>query len=575
MARSYWFMLRRNLWWLVVLTLLLAPLPFYLLTSSTPQYQSTAVIEVTFGTTADQLLGQQRGYEEPERRVATEAELVQSLPVASLTAERLGLPDEAETHRDLLEHVEAAPRRGTNYIEIDGVDPDSERAQALTQAFAESYLEYRLTLQQGNLVQLEEDLLEVRADTQATAPQSDEIDRLLDAVRLRLAVDAPGAILLSEASLPDMPANTVGTGTAVAIALLGSLLLVLALLTLLELLRDSVHGPEEAERLVAAPVVANLVLAARSRWPRAGRAAELLEERSLRMRLALPSVERAPVILVTSLGADAEHCVLVAQRLAATWGRMGHRVLLAADEDLSTAAAPRSRLAGLSSTTPATDLERVGVTRLRVTATAGAGGIFDAPDVEALLGSLASDHDFVLLAVPDIEALHPVDAVPFVDSTVVVCAVGRTRGRKLQRFATRLRAGGATIQGVVLTEVRSRRPARPAGRPLPDALPAGVGRGEAAASDVLPTGGASGRVTSVRRSATSPTPPGGAAASRVAPAPATGASAHVSRVQTPPSPRVGRVGSSPADLGTVVAERGADAPGGGSRDERADERRDP
>lgn len=482
MLESYVVILRRNAVWILVLSLLLAPLMFYGVTARANQYRSQAVIEVTFSTSAEQLLGQQRGYEEPQRRVTTEAELVTSLPVADRAAARLRAEGRREDVGQLLAKVQATPRRSSNYVEISGTDSTPVRAQGVAEAFAKEYLDYRRDLQKVELERLQADLNTARtsarqdlaaaseADSGAVRARLRNIDALLDSVRLRLSVDTTGITLLSDASLPQEPTNAVSTRTAALVAVMGGVLAAMALVLLLELLRNEVRTRKEAERLTDLPVLGVIDRPVRARWGQAAAAGELLPghgERGLRLALAAHSGGRLPsTLMLASLPADAEDCVLISRSLAASCLASGLTVLLIANEAQDNG---RPAPEGGDERSPAVShrvsLSKVlpGLHEAAATSVHGSSGVFDLPEPAAALREFATAFDVVIVAVSGLHGLNPVDVGALVQTSVPVCALTRTRAQAFRRLVTALVSVGTDLPGVALTEGRRQRRGRPDG----------------------------------------------------------------------------------------------------------------
>lgn len=507
MVGTYTSIVRRNLGWIVVLAAIIGVAVFFFLSSQTDRYRSQAVIEVTFGTPAEQILGQQRSYEEPQRRVATEAELVTSRPVAELAAGRLQAQGWSGDPASLVDRVEATPRRASNYVEISAVDRTPRGAQAITEAFAQSYLDYRQDLQTAELEVLQIDLLAARdealselqvspeAERAAVQARLDSVNQLLNSLNLRLSLSTSSQALLSPASLPQAADNAISVPTAAGLATLAGTLLALALILGSELLRDSVRTRAEAEALTSLPVLGVLTGAAEPRRPRKRRKAAVGEgERGIRLALqrhfqgSLP-----PAVVLASLPRDAASCFAAARALATGCAAAGHRVLLISDEakgrtddepqlpPVEAVPAPGSCWPRTSWPAASPDGGRLdfqedhppaaagvdgavrapsttaGVHEANATSTSSEVGIFDLAVPADALADLRGRFDLLLIAAPDLFGLNPADVGPLVDATVPVCTLDRTSARKFVQLVGKLADAGSVLPGTVLTMPAQRR----------------------------------------------------------------------------------------------------------------------
>lgn len=481
MIGSYVAILRRNVVWIVCLALTISAAVFGYLTAQPPEYRSDAVIEVRFTNTSEQVLGQQRAYEEPQRRVTTEADLVTSRPVAELAAERLTARGIASTAAELQAHVEATPRRSSNLVEVAATDSTPQGAQAIAAAFTESYLEYRRDIETAELEALQSDLRAAREEARrelASVPESDRssvsdnianISRLLDTLQLRLTLNPSNELLRSEASLPNGPTNGLSIPTALVIAFVAGSFLALALVLAGEWLRDSVRTRSEVELLVGASVLGVLRPTSNDRRARGGadgRPPMSEGERSVRLGIArhfggsLPST-----VLVASLTSDAGVCSLTARSLAASCAASGQSVLLVADashdKDACSLSAEVSgnRSDEWPTTWPTAGLVRrpsalAGVHEAAATSAHGVPGVFDLASPGQALQDLAEAFDLVVIAAPGDNGVDATDVAQLVDATVPVCALERTPAKRFRQFVAALTDSGAVVPGVVATDVR-------------------------------------------------------------------------------------------------------------------------
>lgn len=470
MIGSYVAILRRNVVWILCLALAIGAAVFGFLSAQPVEYRSDAVIEVRFTSTSEQVLGQQRAYEEPQRRVTTEADLATSRPVAELAAERLTAAGRRSTAAEVQSHVEATPRRSSNLVELAATDSTPRGAQAIARAVSESYLEYRRTLETAELEALQRNLRTARDEARrelAAAPAEERdaaagkvanINSLLDTLRLRLSLNPSNELLRSEASLPSAPTNRLSTPTALALALLVGSLLALAFVLVSEWLHDSVRTRSEAEVLAEAPVLGVLRATSgrrRGREVSDGQPPTGEGVRSLRLGLArhfggsLPST-----VLVTSLPSDAEACVTTARALAVSCAASGQSVLLVADAREAEGA---QYLAGTVSGRPDGLVRRPsalpGVHEAAATSAHGVGGVFDLPSPGHALRDLAEAFDLVLVAAAGEHGVEATDVGPLVEATVPVCALQRTSAKRFRHFVAAVTNSGAVVPGVVVSDM--------------------------------------------------------------------------------------------------------------------------
>lgn len=488
MLGTYLSILRRR-WSMVVLaTIILAPMAFLVLTASSGVYQSTAIVQVLNASVAEGVLGTTRGYQDPERLLASEIEVLNSPAVAEGAAERLqedGWEVDAEAVRT---SVEVAPRGVSSYIEVVGSDPDPTRAQQLTSAFVDSYRGYKLDLQREELERLDQDLQERLADTEAelvaldAAAEGDgaaarqraallgryeSLSRLIEDIRLRLSVDTSGVEVLTQASEPEPASGALSPVPAAVAALLAAAAVASALAVLLDLLRDPVRTREEAERLVPDASVVTLPVPT---GDRDDRVTAVSDPHSSTARGARTVQQRwAPLLresgsrrlVVSSTPDNGEQRVHVATALAAAAARAGSRVLLVGDLlDRSLLTTDQSRQAGGASSDDVTGVRATTLPGVWWTASTVLDGLHDGAGEDP--ADVARAFDLVVRVRedgdPDTDAVD--GPVPFV---AAVASLGRTRARHLASHVRELEAAGLPVSGLVLVQAsggRSRRSSR-------------------------------------------------------------------------------------------------------------------
>lgn len=468
MVAYYLSILRRRAWLVVAVAAVFAPAMFLTLTSGPATYSSVAVIEVDRGSATDGIIDDGRSFAEPERRIATELEVLTGRAVAENAAERLRAQGWTTDSTALLESVEASARGGASALEVVGTDTDPVRAQQLTSAVVSAYLDNRRDAGRAELERVQADLQQ-RLSAAAAADDSqvryDTLAEWLEGVSLRLSVDTSGLQLISPPSLPDEAQRPVSPLVAGVASALGALLLGCGLALAVDLIRDSVRTREEAELLLPAPTLVEIprLRADRTRWTAAltdPADPTSAAARGLRLRLGGTVASGTPSrVMVAGVERDAPDVLAVASALAATYGRSHLRVLLVGDHadgtgfrglvatgaDRSTVTAegaPDARATVLPGvwTAPAT------------TGPDGTDGLLDGHDPATALDAWSRAFDVIVLAIPP--AADEAEAVAIshlAQAVVVVCALGRTPAKRLRRLVSSLERSGSIVNGLALT----------------------------------------------------------------------------------------------------------------------------
>ena len=494
MIGSYLSILRRRWWVVAALTVALAPLLYLTLVPASVTYTSQAVVQ-TGSRLAEGVLGQSRPYEELESRLATELQVFHSRAVAEQAAAELeaqGL--DAASPEQLREQVEVSPRGSSSLLEITGSASTPERAQAVTNAFVSSYIDYRRQIEDERLDALAEDLqaqLEVageelaaldeeiaagddssataRAQAAAAASYQSIVD-LLDDVRLSRGVDTSGVVLLSPATLPEEPSQLLNSVLVGAVSVLAALLVACGVAFLLDLFRNPVRTRAEAHAVFHGPTLGELprvVETDRLAWLAAladpGDPTSLAA-RGLRLRLSGVAGGESPrTMLLTGTDKDIDEVLLVTAALAAAWGRADMRAAVVLDFD-----APESRALIGDAPPEAGDALVVdgiktvptplpGVSAVPAASVVGwSPGFFDASSPVRALQALSEAFDLVLLVGAGTETSEALAVSHLMDVTLLVCALGRTSSRRLQRLTGGYEEQGTTVDGMVLVTSRSR-----------------------------------------------------------------------------------------------------------------------
>jgi hypothetical protein len=489
---TYLSILRRRRWLIVAVTVLVAPLTFLALTWGQVEYESEASVLLGTDPAVEAVLGQGGAFEEPERRMATELALLEGRAVAERAAERLASEGWEASPRDLGEHVEAAPRGFSRAIDIVGTDTDPDRAQELTDAFVDAYVEYRQERQLAELAALEEDLEErldealqeldeldagleagqpVQAARDLTYERTQRTTTWLEQVRLLQAGAGSEVEILSRATLPEAPTGLLPLPVSAALALLGALLVAGGVALLVDLARDAVRTPAEVDRLVPAPTLAQMARPSRSPdelWSvlASTRHPTMAAARTLRLKLEAMEGGGAPQRILVADGQGERDSLLVGAALAVVSARAGRKTLLVADPppELATvfgaasdefsivthADAPQARQAGVGGfwTASATSVRE----------SHGEAGLLDGFAPAAALSALQRRFEVIVLVPPEGADVYELASLrDLVDRFALVCALEQTGGRSLRRLVETLNAHDAPVDGLVLLHQRDRR----------------------------------------------------------------------------------------------------------------------
>lgn len=478
MLAYYLSILRRRGWLVALGTAILMPLIFLALTAGPALYTSQAVVQVASGSVTDGVITDGRSYEEPERRIATELEILTGRAVADEAAERLRAQGWTSDLAEIRSAVTATPRGGASAIEVMGTDADPQRAQQLTTAFVDAYMEYRRDQFRAEAERVQADLRQ-RLAAAGTARDSqaryDTLAEWLEGVTLRLNVDTSGLRLISPPSVSEEPERAVSVPVAAVASFVGALALGCGLALALDLVRDNIRSREEAETLLPTPT---LVEMPRLRGGAEAWLAALSDPadptsaaaRGLRLRLGgALTAENGAGVMVAGLPGDARDTLTVAAALAAACGRSASLVLLVSDapEEAAETLTAHGRTGSVVTVDGAPDARPTalpGVWHVPATTTSsGSPGVLDMQEPARTMESYAQSFDVVVIAMPPAADEGEVVAVgQLVDAAVVVGTLGRTPTKRLRRLVSVLQAGGVPINGLTLTSPRRRGEHRPA-----------------------------------------------------------------------------------------------------------------
>ncbi|MCH1867539.1 polysaccharide biosynthesis tyrosine autokinase [Nocardioides sp. CFH 31398] len=426
--------------------------------------------------------------------VATQTQVVTSLPVARLVQSRYGLASPP----DLDELVTVQAVGTSRVLRITAQDSDADRAARTASVVATAYLQFREQDSVGSYEQARERLASERADVETRLGQIDDeladqpgqealaserrtllstqtqLDSQADALTESLTTAATGGELLRNPEAPEAPVTPQTLLNVVLGGLVGLVLGVGAAL-LRDRLDDKVHEEATVHQTLGGAVLGRV-----PEWrdrALSERVATLLRPHdpvseeyqrlaaNLRFVLATRTTDAAPVVLMTS-AQQGEGKTVTSANLAVAAARLGLRVVLV-DGDLRRAAvAPRFGLGDppglsdlLASGQPAdTHLLDVGVDDLRVLAAGtpapNPAALLSSPRMGELLDELVASADLVVVDSPPVLlGADTLELVTRADLVVAVTRVGVTRRRQLVALREALRTVGVTPAGVVLNGV--------------------------------------------------------------------------------------------------------------------------
>ncbi|MCU1592057.1 MAG: protein tyrosine kinase [Frankiales bacterium] len=487
MLWTYVSILRRRAAIIVVVTLALVAPVYLALSAQGGTWSHTTRLNVSSASVGEQVLGQGSAYQDPEQRLSTELEILNSdllTQRASGLLARAGWPMPRE---ELRQHVTATRRGASSLIEIKAESEDPAQSRAMTEAWSSAYVQAKRDDQAAQLRELEnrlEDELVVAEQDLRRSPEQgatlaglepapttryEALVALLERVRLRMALDATGVQVLTPASQPVRAQAVLPPAAAAVVAGLAASLVGAGVALLVDLVKDPVRSRQEADRVPGLDVLGELRVSRRRSGapsvdlavtdsPEAGSAAEL------RTRLDAISGGSFPrLVEVTSIPGDEGDADVVAAQLAAACARSGMKVLLASNQP--TVASGVGQRAGDDGLIPLADGVRARPTALPGLHVVSARsndddgpGLLDAVSPVALLRSAIRLFDVVVLT-RDADDPSPralLSASGTSEALLVVCRIGRTRASALIAVAGRLGHSPNVLAGLVLVRaVRS------------------------------------------------------------------------------------------------------------------------
>lgn len=501
----------RHWFWLIALGAIVAGAAAYAFsTQQIPLYRSKATFEIgvagNFGGSSDyveQLAAQ--------NLIQTYIRKITTTKMGQFTIEALSeqYPDLAHLKAsDLLEKVSINSPIDSLLIEITVVDDSPERAADIANTLGLVYAienEKQQTSDSGQipllanrLASLDSDLSSLREQI-AEFGEPDTTGRQIDLERLNRELEETRAsynsvfqiqldhevrmlskrntFLSIEDAQPTPQQISPRIKTNVILATLIGSMLTLGIILLLDFLDDTVKTPEEAAKATGASTLASIAFikgdkpSDRLITQTAPRAPISEAYRVLRTNLSFSAIDtdlRSVLVTSSSPGEGKSTCTA---NTAVVMAQTGHKVILI-DADLRKPTQHRifetNNNHGL--TTALLDSSRPVTTHLQTTHTPGlrimASGplppnpaeLLNSQRMRDVLAELLEDADFIIVDTPPV--LTVADAAilaPKVDGSILVAEVGKTKHDVLAESATRLRATGASLFGLVLNRSKAGR----------------------------------------------------------------------------------------------------------------------
>ncbi len=497
--RAFLRILRRRLWVVILVPLLVAGASLAAASVKTPKYRSSA--EILIGRTQAETIFNPlvANFVDPSRLLANQIRVLRSDEVTSRAREKLGFTAPISTKSSSTEDV----------ITVSAVDVEPKRAAAVVNAYAEAYLDYRRSSGESENktaqteLQRQIDAVTARIDVldkdlnaavparkeQLRVTQADErqtltaqlVDQRSQLSKLEAAanVERGGAQLLSPAKVPAraFDPNIKRSG---ALGLAVGILLGLGLALLLDYLDNRVRGEEDLERISGhLPMVGLIPTVSGWRNRKSAQVATIDEPsssaaeayRALRTSIQFLGLDRSFRTLQITSPVSGEGKTTTLVNLAVALAKAGQRVVLV-DCDLRR---PRiheffgldpevgftSVLVGDASLSSA--LQRVpGVANLLVL-TAGPippnpSELLSGRRTIEILATLQADADVVLIDSPPVLPVSDAAALSTrVDGTLVVVNANTTTRKQLVRTLDLLRQVEAAVVGIVLNRAGGKR----------------------------------------------------------------------------------------------------------------------
>ncbi len=477
--RTYFVVLRRRKWWVIVLALLGLAASLALSLRQPKQYSATAQLLVQSSGQGVSLGGAPQ--EVTTTDVQTDLQLATSAPVVVLVRGKLGSAPS----------ISASEVAQTNVIALTAISSTPARAALVANTYARAFVEQTQTAAIRNLTTASTTLhqqidalgrqitsLQSRAGTAtqvaALVNQQAVLKEEVAQLQVNGATSTSGVEFVTPAQAPASPSSPKPAQDAL-LGLAAGLMLGLGAAFLRDSLDDTLTSKEAAERAGGAPAIAMVPMV--SSWRKRNRA-EIASSaaptspaaeayRSLRTSLQFTRQGHELRTLLVTSPAAAEGKTSTLANLGAVFAQGGERVALVSCDlrrprlgaffDIEEQSGLTTVLLGQQTLEQA--LQQVpGYDCLWVL---GAGAVppnpaelLDGPRAREIFTALRENFDLVLVDSPPV--LPVTDALvlsKYADGTLLVVAAGQTRRGELQRAAERFAQAKSPVLGIVLNEV--------------------------------------------------------------------------------------------------------------------------
>jgi succinoglycan biosynthesis transport protein ExoP len=479
--RTYFVVLRRRKWWVIVLALLGLAVSLTLSLRQPKQYSATAQLLVQSSGQSVTLGGSPQDVTTTD--VQTDLQLATSAPVVALVRGKLGSAPA----------VAASEVAQTNVIALTAVSSTPARAALIANAYAGAFVKQTQTTairnlttasttlhQQINALGRQISALQKRVGTTAAtqvsalANQQAVLKEEVAQLQVNGATATSGVEFVTPASAPTSPSSPKPAQDAL-LGLAAGLMLGLGGAFLRDSLDDTLTSKEAAERSGGAPTIAMVPMVNSWRKRNRGVIASSAEPtspaaeayRSLRTSLQFARQARELRTLLVTSPAAAEGKTSTLANLGAVFAQAGERVALVScdlrrprlgqffgieeQSGLTTVLLGQQTLEQALQQVPGYDCLWV----------LGAGPVppnpaelLDGPRAREIFATLRENFDLVLVDSPPV--LPVTDALvlsKYADGTLLVVAAGQTRRTELQRAAERFAQAKSPVVGIVLNEV--------------------------------------------------------------------------------------------------------------------------
>jgi succinoglycan biosynthesis transport protein ExoP len=495
--RDYLRVVRRRKWTIALVTIVVVGAAIGLSLIQTPVYRATAEVLLQ-AKSSESLFDPSTGNRnDPARAIQTEMQVLRSRPVRDLVEKKLGSSPK----------VSAAAVGQTDVIAVSAESTDPDRAAAIANAYATSYIEFRRSQSVDDLLsaaeQIQQKITDLQKQIDALAPpeagatrpgatpsnaatdnslqreslqqQQALFRQKLDQTQVDAALKSGGAQLVTPAIASTSPVRPTPKRNAI-VALAVGLMLGVGLAFLREYLDDRLKSKEDVEQVVPGVPVLGLIPALGGWKDKSSTVVVSISDpkspaaeayRSLRTSVQFIGLDRSIRTLQITSPAQSEGKSTTIANLAVALAGAGQRVVIV-DADLR-----RPRIHDFFGLDHA-----VGLTSVLIGDVSLARALLPAPGISRLhiLPSgpippnpselLASDRaadvfrtlgdhaDIVLIDCPPV--LPVTDATVLahrIDATLLVVHAGHTEQRQLKRAAEMLAQVDAPLLGVVLNGV--------------------------------------------------------------------------------------------------------------------------